>query len=264
MSFIVMSLQKSTVHTVPANNTAMVDNALRQAWRLARSCHRRVNQQRGAIASRARSLASRSNPKVFCVGRNKTGTTSLAAALRMLGYRVGSQRAAENLMEDWGRRDFRSLISLVHTADAFQDLPFSAAFTYQAMDMAFPGSKFILTIRDSPEQWYRSLARFTQKRLGLDRPYTSLDLKNDPYVHLGWSWRCRELIWGDDAERSVHDEEIQKQHYNEHNSRIKEYFRHRSGDLLVLNVGQPEAMESLCRFLGKPYSGQPMPLLNTT
>jgi len=33
-------------------------------------------------------------------------------------------------------------------------------------------------------------------------------------------------------------------------------------DLLVLNVGMPEAMERLCKFLNIPYNGEKMPALN--
>jgi hypothetical protein len=97
------------------------------------------------------------NPKIFVIGNNKTGTTSLSAALQALGYRMGRQATAELMMEDWGIRDFRRLIRYCHSADAFQDMPFSKQYTFQAMDAAFPGSKFILSVRDSDEQWYRSM-----------------------------------------------------------------------------------------------------------
>lgn len=45
-------------------------------------------------------------PKVFVIGCNKTGTTSVAEALRLLGWDVAKQRPAELLLEDWGRREF--------------------------------------------------------------------------------------------------------------------------------------------------------------
>ena len=89
-------------------------------------------------------MAIRPAAKVFVIGRNKTGTTSVAAALQSLGYRLGSQPQAELLMEDWARRDFRSIIRFCRGADAFQDIPFSLPRTYAAMDRAFPGSRFVL------------------------------------------------------------------------------------------------------------------------
>lgn len=95
-------------------------------------------------------------PKIFCIGVNKTGTTSLARALTELGIIVGKQKLAERLIHDWARRDFRRLFLYCHTAQAFQDVPFSLPFTFQALDQHFPGSKFILTVRDTPKQWFQS------------------------------------------------------------------------------------------------------------
>ena len=64
-------------------------------------------------------LRKRRRPKVFCVGRNKTGTTSLAALMRELGYEVGEQAPAELLVEDWARGDFRAIVRLCRRADFF-------------------------------------------------------------------------------------------------------------------------------------------------
>ena len=48
--------------------------------------------------------------KIFVIGRNKTGTTSIAEVLSTLGFKLGDQLSAELLIEDWARRDFRSLV----------------------------------------------------------------------------------------------------------------------------------------------------------
>ena len=91
--------------------------------------------------------------KIFCIGLNKTGTTSLEKAMIDLGYLIGDQRQAELLFDDWVKRDFSKLIEYCKTAVFFQDSPFSYPYTYVAIDQAFPNSKFILTIRDDAEQW---------------------------------------------------------------------------------------------------------------
>lgn len=72
--------------------------------------------------------------KVFVVGRNKTGTTSIAGALKDAGFVVGCQQQAELLIDDWINRDFREIIKYCKSADAFQDIPFSLPYTYQAVD----------------------------------------------------------------------------------------------------------------------------------
>lgn len=94
--------------------------------------------------------------KVFCIGRNKTGTTSMARAVVSLGFKLGKQSRAERLLEDWGKRDFCRIIRYCKSADAFQDIPFSLPDTYQALDEAFPKSKFILTVRNNSEEWYET------------------------------------------------------------------------------------------------------------
>jgi len=196
--------------------------------------------------------------KVFGIGRNKTGTTSLALALQTLGYRVGDQSAAEELMEDWAIRDFRRLVRYCRSADAFQDVPFSLDYTYQAVDVAFPGSRFVLTVRDSPEQWYESLTGFHTKIVGRGRLPTADDLRDFPYRHTGWLWRQQQLIYGAD-ETTLYDRELYIEHYRRHNESVRDYFRHRPGDLLVLNLADPSSARALCEFLDLPYDGQPMP-----
>jgi hypothetical protein len=204
--------------------------------------------------------------KVFCIGRNKTGTTSLAEALRQLGYRVANQQEGELLIEDWAKRDFRSLIAYCRKSDAFQDSPFSRNFTFQAMDQAFPGSKFILTVRDSDEQWYASVVRFQTMRLrertGENRLPTVRDLKEDPYIYPGYLWRVRQLVNGACEQSDLFNKDNLIKEYNEHNQRVKDYFRHRKNDLLILNLAESSAMERLCLFLGKPFTGIKMPKLN--
>ena len=209
----------------------------------------------------ARTLSSRRKKKVFCIGQNKTGTTSMAAALAQLGYKVGEQSVAELLIEDWSRRDFRRIVRYCASADAFQDIPFSLDYTYQAVDCAYPGSKFILTVRSSGDEWYASLIRFHTKIIGKNRLPTAADLKEFSYRRRGWLWEVMRLIYGD-AEESLYDRETYIRRYEEHNRRVLDYFRNRPDDLLVLNVADHDAMRKLCSFLGKKYDDSAMPHLN--
>jgi hypothetical protein len=199
--------------------------------------------------------------KVFVIGRNKTGTTSIGRALNKLGFKLGDQVKAELLMEDWALRDFAKIVKYCQKADAFQDVPFSLDYTYQIMDYAFPDSKFILTVRNSATEWYESLIRFHTKAVAKNRLPTADDLKDYPYRKPGWLWRQQQLIYGVD-EDSLYDREIYIQHYKAHNKRVIEYFRHRPDDLLELNVADPNAMKSLCRFLGVKAENFTMPHLN--
>jgi tetratricopeptide (TPR) repeat protein len=216
------------------------------------------------LAAIARSMRGEpGGKKVFCVGRNKTGTTSLEAALQSLGLRMGLQTRGEMLKSDWARRDFTRILELCRTADAFQDVPFSLPFTFQALDMGFPGSKFILTVRDSPEQWFESVKRFHTRIVNKGRLPTADDLREFVYHYKGYLWEAFVLNYGGD-ESHLYDKDIYIAHYLHHNRAVTEYFMHRSDDLLVLNVGEPDAMKKLCAFLGLPYRGQVMPRLNVS
>jgi len=199
--------------------------------------------------------------KIFLIGRNKTGTTSVGSALASFGFRLGNQPKAELLMEDWSKRDFRRLIKYCKKADAFQDVPFSLDYTYQIMDYAFPGSKFILTIRNNPQDWYESLTRYHSQLVNKNRLPTADDLKQFSYRRTGWLWRQQQIVYDID-ENSLYDREIYIKHYVSHNQGILDYFRDRPEDLLILNLSKSNSMQSLCAFLDITFANQAMPHLN--
>ncbi|MGB5965064.1 MAG: sulfotransferase [Sulfurimonadaceae bacterium] len=205
----------------------------------------------------------RKKTKVFCVGQNKTGTTTVEAVLKSLGYKMGDQVKGEMLMSEWAVRDFKNIVNLCKTADAFQDIPFSNDFTYTVLDYAFPKSKFILTVRDNKDEWYESITRFHTKLVGKDRLPTADDLKEFNYRYKGFLWEAQQVKYGID-ETTVYDYEIYTDQYEMHNHRVQEYFKHRPEDLLVLNLSEDNAMEKLYTFLGINYNGEDMPHLNAS
>lgn len=191
-------------------------------------------------------------PKIFCIGRNKTGTTSMKRAMQELGFTVGNQRQAELLIDDWARRDFRRLIKLCKSARFFQDAPFSYPFTYIIMDQAFTGSKFILTVRDSAEQWYNSLVRFHARKWGQNGcPPTKEELRNARYRYRGWAWQANR-IRAVTPEDDLYNKELLIRDYERHNENVLDYFRHRPDDLLILNVAEKNSYRKLTDFLGLP------------
>ncbi len=188
--------------------------------------------------------------KIFCIGRNKTGTTSLQKALADLGYILGDQARAELLIDDYKARRFARLIEYCSTAQAFQDIPFSLPYTFITMDQAFPGSKFILTIRDSAEQWYQSLTRFHSKLFGNGTIPTRWDLENAAYRHRGYMWKAM-LVAHDAPENDLYNKEALIKSYEHHNDSVLGYFRFRKDDLLVINPSDKDSYARLCDFLEK-------------
>lgn len=209
-------------------------------------------------------ISSAGKQKVFGIGNNKTGTTSLKAAMEELGYKTGDQRTAEELIDDWAKRDFKRIVQYCKTAQFFQDVPFSKPYTFVVLDHEFPGSKFILTVRDDPEQWYNSLVKFHSKKWGREgRIPTREDLQQATYLEKGRPWKANRLSY-DTPEDDPYRKEILIQHYIDHNNSVKEYFRHRPDDLLVLNVAGKNAYQKLCDFLGMKPVGKTFPWKNKT
>ncbi|MEX2409820.1 MAG: sulfotransferase [Candidatus Paceibacterota bacterium] len=204
------------------------------------------------------------NQKIFGIGNNKTGTTSLKTAMNELGFVVGHQRTAEKLIHDWANRDFERIVDYCRSAEFFQDVPFSKPYTFVVLDYEFPGSKFILTVRDSPEQWYNSMTKFHAKKWGKDgRIPTKKDLMQATYIDKGWPWMANRMYFNT-PEDDPYNKEILIQHYVDYNNSVKEYFRHRPDDLLVLNVAEENAYQKLCEYLGEIPVGETFPWKNKT
>jgi hypothetical protein len=205
----------------------------------------------------------RNKQKIFCIGRNKTGTTSLKKAMRDFGYITGNQRKAERLIQYYKTRNFKPIIEYCKTAQFFQDAPFSWPFTFIAMDVAFPGSKFILTVRDNPDQWYRSLTKFHGKRMAQESLPTKEDLQNDTYCYKGWAWEVNQMIY-DVSEDEPYQKDILINHYEAHNAYVLDYFKYRSKDFLLLNVAEENSYYKLCKFLEQKPLYEKMPWENKT
>jgi len=160
-------------------------------------------------------------PKVFCVGFHKTGTTSLSLALRSIGYRVagamgvGDPEIATNALS--------MALALVKDYDAFRDNPWP--ILYKEIDRAWPGSRFIITVRPV-DQWMRSVMQHFR----------------------GTSTPMRVWIYGH-GDPEHHEAEYMSR-YIAHNVEVVKYFRHRPGDHLVMNITEGDGWEKLGPFLG--------------
>src|SRR5690606_27053905 len=166
-------------------------------------------------------LRAAGKQKIFCIGRNKTGTTSLAAEFQELGFPVGRQRTAEELIDFYIRGDFKPIIEYCKSAQVFQDVPFSWPVTYRHLDEAFPNSRFILTIRDDSEEWYNSLTKFHSKIFGQGNIPNSQQLKNAQYVYKGFMWKVNRAIYGT-PEDDPYNKQILIQHYEDYNKEVRD------------------------------------------
>ena len=173
--------------------------------------------------------------KVFCIGFHKTGTTSMEQALRILGYRVTGPDHVHD--PDIARTLHQVTAELSHRFDAFQDNPWP--LVYKEMDALHPGSRFILTVRDA-QKWYDSNRNHFR----------------------GKTTPMRALIYGPAAGRPNGNEEIYKARMRRHDQEVREYFRDRPDDLLVIDLTRDGRWEPICDFLGHPVPDLPFPHSN--
>lgn len=206
----------------------------------------------------------RRKPKIFCIGQNKTGTTTIETVLKGFNYKLGNQVQGELLLEAWHQRDFNKIIKFCKRAEAFQDVPFSLPYTFQHLDVAFPDAKFILTERDNAEQWYQSLTKFHSKLwAGGERIPTADDLKTARYRELGYAYKFNRYVFST-PETDVYHHEILNEHYLNYNQTVKDYFKSRPDKLLVINVANAKDYAKLCAFLNQVPQGDDFPWENKT
>jgi Sulfotransferase domain len=174
--------------------------------------------------------------KIFNIGLNRAGTTSLTAALKILGYRaVHFQHQGVRIFDrvrQNGARGRRLLDGLEQHYDAFSD--FAAHGFFETLDRQYPGSRFILTTREL-QSWLDSRERKVRKNLA------------DPNYKHAFTEVKREA-WS-----------AQRQAYL---ARLDRYFAARPADFLIMDITAGEGWDNLCRFLGKPVPEQPFPRLN--
>ncbi len=178
--------------------------------------------------------------KIFGIGLSKTGTTSLARALDILGYRTRDYLGVTH----YRTGDLSSVdLDIIDSNDAFTDTPIPSF--YRQLDKAYPGSKFILTVRDK-EGWLKSCKKQFNQKLA--------DKQNE----------ATRQVFLDLYGTNVFDEEKFSAGYDRFVTGVKDYFRERPEDLLILDVAAGDGWEQLCPFLGKEIPDIPFPRANVT
>ena len=188
--------------------------------------------------------------KIFAVGLSRTGTSSLNEALRRLGHRAvhfPDDAATQTEITDFlARRPPELRLSLLASVDALTDTPVSV--TYQALDRAYPGSRFILTVRDK-KSWLESCRTYWHGPL-----LRELGGPTAAYIR-----RINAAVYG--AEE--YDQVGFSAAYDAHVAGVLDYFHARPDDLLVMRICDGDGWEPLCGFLATAPPRSPFPRLNT-
>ena len=171
--------------------------------------------------------------KVFGIGLASSGTETLTACLRRLGYRhsESDSELARRVLEEG---DLEALDEEAELCDSFAGMPW--ALFYRRLDKHFPDARFILTVQDSSQDWFGSLRRHAVYSAGT----------------------VREHIYG--FSRPNGHREKRPQLFDRHARQIQEYFAGRPDRLLVLCWAEERSWKRLCDFLGEPVPQDPLPL----
>ncbi|UJR12969.1 hypothetical protein I4U23_017144 [Adineta vaga] len=197
--------------------------------------------------------------RVIGAGLPRTGTSSLKAALELLGF--GPCHHMMNIFDDPSRG-----IQFIRALDGYPvdfhelmkgygstvDNP--AAEFYKEIHQVYPNSKIILTVRDSGEKWFESVEN------------TIVPTGNDIFYLIA-VYPIRFLRLQCLLGRRIHQRWITRygsygpQIHDLHNARV--ISENKKDDLLIFNV--KEGWPPLCKFLDVPIPTEiPFPNINDT
>jgi len=183
-------------------------------------------------------VGSQAKAKVFGIGLNKTATFSLHEALGLLGYKGLHHGGLEtmNLVQQAIDEGKPMLTYLDPSLEAFTDI-FGITYFFFLADAQYPGSRFILTVRDL-EDWLDSRRRHVEK----NQQMNAAGAYHDGYLTVDIDgWRTE---------------------YLRHGAVVRAYFANRPSDLLVLDITAGQGWEPLCECLGHPVPDAPFPWEN--
>jgi tetratricopeptide (TPR) repeat protein len=210
-------------------------------------CGRHTESLR-AMATRLREplYPNPNKPKIFGIGLSKTGTSSLAAALKTLGFST----------LDWMNPLTCELFSEddLHLFDAFTDTPVTACMEF--LYHLFPASKFVYTIR-AIDDWEQSITDHVRRHFG----YTDFAeakkamQRRDAFHHgLRFSNLHRSLYFNHGSYRDA---------FGAHDRRVKDFFRDKpSNRFLEFNIFAGQGWQELCAFTDDAVPVEPFPWSN--
>lgn len=169
--------------------------------------------------------------KIFCIGYNKTGTTSLSKALELLGYKALHDHHINREITDAASKG--ETHPAVEEYDAFLDFPEPEKF--KALDEVYPGSKFILTVRDVDDWISSRLSHVLMNRRVPSRKsgWVEINTKSD------------------------------RKNWQAHLKSVTDHFRGRKSDLLKYDICGGAKWKGLLEFLGKERPNKEFPCLHS-
>ncbi len=186
--------------------------------------------------------------KIFGIGYPKTATSSLAKALELLDYR--SVHDPYDILPRFfpeELKDFDYDPAILDDNEAFAGV---VCLVFKELDQAYPGSRFILTVRDE-KKWLESVRSHLSNKTNTTRMDALIPLQ--PFVR---SKNFDGDLWFNEE----HAENYLKA-YQRYNQEVMDYFKGRD-DLLVINIEAGDSWDKLCKFLDRSIPDKPFPWKN--
>jgi len=177
--------------------------------------------------------------KVFGIGLNKTGTSSLRSALVMLGYNHCTLRG--QMTHKYFNNSFSQIFKTVEEYDSFEDWPWPLMYK-QVFEKYGETARYVLTRRRSPEAWVESLKAHSMGTNPDSNP--------------------RKRIFGFDYPHGAEARHIE--YYENHLSEVRQYFADQNATDVMCEVCWEDGAgwQELCNFLNEPLSDTPFPHAN--
>lgn len=183
--------------------------------------------------------------RVFGIGLHKTSTTSLNYAFKLLRLDSAHWKSVKWARDIWVEMTETGRSPTLEQHYALSDLPIPMLF--KELDKAYPGSKFILTVRNE-EKWVQSVERHWSESNGFKSTWKKAE---------NFGQEVHKLLYG----QYEFDRNVMLERYRRHNQEVLEYFKGRPQDLLVMDMDQGQAgWLELCGFLKLPIPSEPYPM----
>jgi len=203
--------------------------------------------------------------KVFCIGFNKTGTTSLKKLFENNNFKIGNQYEYESMINYVVEDNTKVIIDKIkkESGDIFyQDIPFSLPNFYIELYKNFPNSVFLLSVRDNEKLWYESLCRFHKIFFG-SLNLQEIKSKNEEINRVEEIRKKYLLDIMKCDETNPYDEDMLKNRYLTHIDDCERFFRDKKNIFGKINIkNEKNTIEVLEKLLNKPILNKKIPHLN--
>jgi len=174
--------------------------------------------------------------KVFCIGLQKTGTTTFQKCMESLGF--DHKGNSPEIYAQWRRGKKSALFDIIEKYDSFDDVPYFVL--YKEIFAKYGSSAlYVLTLRSSPEIWLDSVKAHVLGSLPWKSNFDNIYGHSYPHGH----------------EKEFTD------FYVSHRDGVRQFFREHCAldSLCELCWENGDGWDELCKFLGKPKPQIPFP-----